>query len=115
MFLKITENQIVNEAPSSSSEDTSGNVNCDTPTQEASSHEMSAEHILSQYETAETKSMTFEQLQRFVLLQKVHVLTLQKKRLEYLNSVENGKNIAVDYIGFDEVLLNENQGTEDST
>lgn len=61
-----------------------------------------AENILNQHETVETQLMSNEQLQRFVLLQKVHVLTLQRERLERLNSIDNAKNVAIDFIGFDD-------------
>lgn len=62
--------------------------------------ETNAENILNQYETVETKLMSNDQLQRFVLLQKVHVLTLQRERLERLNSIDDAKNVAINFIGF---------------
>lgn len=64
--------------------------------------EKTAEFFLKQYETDETKLMSNDQLQRFVLLQKVHVLTLERKRLEHLNNIDNAKKVAIDYIGFDD-------------
>ncbi len=68
----------------------------------------SAEAILSQFETDQTKLMNNEQLERFVLLQKLHVITLQRKRLEHLNNIDNAKNVAIDYIGFDDGIIDNN-------
>lgn len=60
------------------------------------------ENILNQYETEETKFMSNDQLQRFVLLQKIHVLTLQRERLQHLKSIQDAKNVDIDFIGFDD-------------
>lgn len=65
---------------------------------------MSAEQILNELETDQTKMMNNEQLQRFVLLQQVQVVTLQRKRLEHLNSIENGKSVTIDWVGFEDEI-----------
>lgn len=41
-----------------------------------------SEDILNRFETEDIKLLNFEQLQRFVLLQQLQVLELQKKKLE---------------------------------
>lgn len=65
---------------------------------------MNAEQILNELETDQTKLMNYEQLQRYVLLQQIQIVTLQRKRLEHLNSSENGKNVTIDFIGFDDEM-----------
>lgn len=63
---------------------------------------------MDQFETDQTKLMNNDQLQRFALLQKVHVLTLQRKRLEFLNNIDNAKNVPINYIGFDDGIIDDN-------
>lgn len=62
---------------------------------------MDVQQILDDLETDKTKLMNNEQLQRFVLLQQLKVVTLQQKRLEYVNNIENAKNVEFDLIGFE--------------
>lgn len=63
-----------------------------------------AQQILNELETDQTKLMNNEQLQRYVLLQQLQVVMLQRKRLENLNSIESGKNVTFDFIGFEEEM-----------
>lgn len=63
-----------------------------------------AEQVLNELENDQTILLSNEQLQRFVLLQQLQVVTLQRKRLENLNNIDNGKNISFDYIGFEDQI-----------
>lgn len=65
---------------------------------------LTAEQILNNLETDETKVLSNDQLKRYVLLQQVRVLTLQQKRLEHLNNIHDGKDITIDFIGFEEEI-----------
>lgn len=64
---------------------------------------MNVEQILNEFETDQTKLMNNEQLQRFVLLQQLHFLTVQRNRLSH-NNIDNGKNISFELIGFEDEI-----------
>lgn len=68
---------------------------------------VSAEQILREMETDQTKLLSNDQLRRYVLLKQVQVLTLQQKRLEQLNqlNIEPGKSVTIDYVGFDDECM----------
>lgn len=61
-----------------------------------------AEQILNEFETDQTKLMSLEQLQRFLVLQQLQVVALQRKRLEQLNGIDNEKTVTFDFIGFED-------------
>lgn len=66
--------------------------------------ESGARQLLDEHETLQTKLLTNEQLQRLVLLKQVKVLTLQQQRLERLEGsvrIENEKDIAYEFIGWE--------------
>lgn len=74
------------------------------PTLQPTIEKLTAEQVLNNMETDETKVLSNEQLKRYVLLQKCRVLTLQQKRLEKLISVQNEKNVTFDFIGFEDEI-----------
>lgn len=63
--------------------------------------------VLNQYETPETKSLSNEQLQRFVLLQQVKVLGLKRMKLEHdlqirgVTEAEGADKVEFEYINWD--------------
>lgn len=67
-----------------------------TRVDERANSKTTAEKLLEDFETDQTK-----QLQRFVLLKQVKVLTLQQERLELMRT-EVVKDVAFDYVGFKE-------------
>lgn len=69
---------------------------------------LTAEQVLNNLESEETKLLSNEQLNRYLMLQQVRVLTLQQKRLEHLNNVDSGKNVTFDFIGFDDDVCGTN-------
>ncbi|XP_037047204.1 uncharacterized protein LOC119081988 [Bradysia coprophila] len=105
-ILRITSDDLQQDAPSSSNNQIDSHEHDDSSS-EPPIEEMNVEQILNQFETDQTKSLSIEQLQRLVLLQKLHVLTLQRSRLENLNSIESAKSLTIDYIGFDDALIDD--------
>lgn len=61
------------------------------------------EIILNKYENDETRSLTTEQLQRYVFLKQVKLINCQQQRLDRLDG-ENKilKDVVFDYVGFDD-------------
>lgn len=57
------------------------------------------EQTLSKYETDETKLLSNDQLQRFVLLKQVKILSLHEQRLN--GQVVADKDVVIDYVGWD--------------